>query len=321
MNRLSLTAGCAAVSAALVAGCSGNLSGPTTEEGNPVARGYVIDSAGGAVAGASVTLYKQAVARDSLTPPVPVVPLVTATTTRDGSYSLYALSAGVYTLEAVTPDSTGFAAATGIQIAGNRQLPVALDTLVVKTPGSIRGVVTRGGVMNPQTNTGLLDGFIQVGIVELGRYGMSNIDGVYEFGDVAEGIYTLVFHATGFFTAYLDSVQVYGAAAATTDTVTLARIPWTPPPKPFDLAVDFDSSARVVRLSWQSYATSDLIGFTGERRINPLVADTVFTTQEPWYVDTVSGFAPGTELYYVVRAVNERFMESANEGPVSVVIR
>jgi len=299
------------------------IAGPSFEGGNPVASGIVHDIAGKPVANASVVAHKilNRLAGDTLDI---VRTTITAKTwsKSDGSFTLYDLHAGRYYLEGVAPDSSGYARSSIVLVSGNDSTGSDLDTLVLRTPGSIHGVVTRSGISGTSSNALLRDGFIEVVVGEINRSVTTGPDGTYLFDDIAQGDYTLVFYADdGFFTTYRESITVISDRITVVDTVRLQRIPWLAPPKPLNLTLQYDTISSVATLNWRAPAIIDLLGFEIERIRAPMTSDTIFATTDSFFVDSLN-VSPqdSVHLLYVVRSVNQAFMRSANEGPVELVL-
>ncbi len=326
MKKSFLTCLYASLLAYILISCAEKAVGPATEEGNPVLAGTVVTPAAKAAENATIQVYRPPVIFDSAFYVPRVEPVAVTTTGEDGYFAFFELAPGLYVIECIDPGNNAYAISGTIKILtdsgrGDSAVPVVLDTITVTKPGAIQGTVTRDGVLGGQSNMGLDDGFIQVMLLEINREDLSRQDGSFELGRVPEGIYTLAFKADDFFTAYKDSVKVESGKTTTVDKVTLERIPWMPPPKPGNLTADYDTANALVYLKWSPAKAGDLLGYQVERRENPLVTGLVFTAMDTVYSDTVSSVSSGTTLYYVVRAINERFMASANEGPVEIKVK
>jgi hypothetical protein len=297
---------------------STELSGPATEEGNPVLAGVVLSESGKAASNAAVTVYRHACIVDSSAAPMPPARVAATRTDGSGRFAFHEIVEGEYALEAVSADSGVFGAATRVSVGTPTGV---LDTIVMRTPGAIRGVVTRGGRLGGGSNTMVGDGFIDVILAELHRSAVTDQQGRFELKNVPEGAYTLLCRADdGFLTAVLDSVRVFAGTITEADTVRLIKIPWLAPAKPFDLTAQYDRQAGAVTLRWNMLDTVDIIGYQVERRQDRLLDGIVFPSKERSYVDTLDEIVAGMRLYYVVRAVNGRLMTSANEGPVEVAV-
>ena len=303
---------------------SDKLSGPATEEGNPaVLAGTIVDPLSKPSSNAVVQVYRAPFISDSATFVPNVDPVAVTVTDDSGGFYFYELTSGIYIIESIDSSSSAYAISSAVTVMLTDSIvTVYLDTLFLKFPGTIRGKVTRGNVLGSQSNQVLDDGFIQVMLLEIDREDITRRDGSYELTNIPEGIYTLAFYATdGFLTAYRDSVRVGSGDTVYVETITLQRVPWLAPPKPKNLTADYDTANALVNLQWSPVNVGNLLGYQVERRVNPLIDGLVFTTADTVYTDTVTSIQSGTTLYYVVRAVNESFMVSANEGPVEVVVK
>jgi len=300
--------------------CTGNqMAGPTTEEGNPpVLTGMVVYTDKKPAGMTKVSLYRSRNEIDSVSPAGITEAETWITTDSNGEYKFNTLASGNYVLEFASIDGKQFAFRKNIQIREGSK--IVLDTVELEAPGVICGTVTRGGVIG-FNSLEREDGFIDVFINEINRHTVTNMDGEFEMTDVPAGIYTLIFYAAdGFYIYSKDSVTVKTADKTSLQKVQLVRIPWLPPPKPFDLVATYDRQTRQATLIWKFFANANIIGFHVERRVNQLLVDTIFTTTDLRYIDTLTDINSGTSVYYVVRSVNDRFVQSYNEGPVSVTV-
>jgi hypothetical protein len=306
--------------------CTGptQTAGPSTEEGNPaVMTGVVLDSSGAPVSGARIIVYSSmdapGVPESEAPPSIPVAGTVSA---GDGTFSFAELYEGIYILESYNEDGTAYAMKKHVVVTGDSTPRGDVDTLVLGAPGTIRGVVSRGGVRGIYSNVLLDNAFIQVRTKEIDRGYVTATDGAYELSGVPAGVYTLLFYASdGFFTAVRESVEVECNVVTEVDTVVLQRIPWASPPKPEGLSALYDTAAATVALTWEPVVVADLRGYEIERIDSLWQTDTLVTTTDTTYVDDISAIPSGARIYYVVRSVNAAFMRSANEGPVEIEVR
>ncbi len=298
--------------------CTTQVAGPATEETNPVVAGYIFTPGKLPAAHARIIIYKKSEGVDSTASYKLVQPEMVITADEKGYFEVAMLSSGQFVLEAQGSDKIGYAIVNNLEVESwNSQ--IRYDSIILSKPGTIRGVATRGGVKSHMSNNNLQDGFIDVFIKDINRQVTTDLQGKYEFTNIPPGNYTLVFHADdGFFTTIKDSVIVVDSSITQVETVLIKRIPWLPPPKPFDLKIAPAGKPGEIKLTWKAYNTLDLVGFEVERRINPLQTDTIFTVIEPLFFDDISDFQPGIVVYYVVRSISDSFMASANEGPVTI---
>lgn len=300
--------------------CSTRVAGPSTEETNPTVAGTIFTYGKHPASFARVIVYPKSDNKDSTASFQLLEPEVVTIADENGYFEIVNLGSGDFVLEAQGKENSGYAVVNNVEVISWNSA-IRYDSIFLSRPGSITGVATRGGVRSYQSNERLQDGFIDVFVKDINRHTTTDLHGRYEFNDIPPGTYTLVFHADdGFFTTFKDSVRVLDSAVTKVESVLIKRIPWLPPPKPFDLTVEQIGNLSEVKLTWKAYNTSDLVGFEVERRINPLQADTVFTVKEPFFFDDLSGLPAGIIVYYVVRSVSSSFMASANEGPVTINI-
>lgn len=298
--------------------CCTRVAGPATEETNPTVVGTIFTYAKQPAAFAKIIVYPKSDHKDSTASFQLLQPEAVTTADENGYFEIVKLGSGDFVLEAQGKENSGYAVVNKLEVISWNST-IRYDSIFLSRPGSISGVATRGGVRSYQSNEKLQDGFIDVFVKDINRHTTTDLQGKYEFNDIPPGIYTLVFHADdGFFTTFKDSVRVLDSAVTKVESVLLKRIPWLPPPKPFDLTVQQIGNLGEVKLTWKAYNTSDLVGFEVERRINPLQADTVFSVKEPFFFDDLSDLPAGIVVYYVVRSVSSSFMSSANEGPVTI---
>lgn len=296
------------------------LAGPSTEEGNPVILGKVFYNSKPS-ADAVIRAHRIPDITDSSSF-IPGQNLVAVTyTDKKGVFSFYELVPGTYSLEAYNPANQGYGLADAVILSSDSGDVYRVDSIALMQPGRLTGVVTRGGVLGIGSNVNLHNGFIQVKLLEIDREYTTGPDGKYELNNIPAGEYTLAFYASdGFFTQFHGPVQVTSGGSRDINPITLERIPWLAPPKPTGLSARYNSPAGTVTLSWHPVLIENLAGYKVERRSSPLSEGILFGTTDTTFEDTLSGYPQGTVFYYVVRAVNNSFMESSNDGPVKIII-
>lgn len=281
--------------------------------------GIVIDSNRKPSSFAKIFVYRNSSVIDTLSPSNIAREEASIISDSTGYFKFDQLAPGIYTLKCVSSDTTSFAFRNNIMI--KPESTITLDTITLTSPGIITGKVTRGGIVGSNSNPSRQDGFIDVYVNEINLHTVTNLSGNYVIPNVPAGTYSLVYYAAdGFYVSVKDSITVFPGDTVQIPQFELKRIPWLPPPKPIDLVVSYNKISKTAKLAWSSYANANIIGFQIERRIDPLLVDTIMTTKNNYFTDTLSGFSAGTTIYYVVRSVNDYFVESYNEGPVSIKI-
>ena len=297
------------------------LSGPSTEQPNPQIVAVVVDTLKHPVQNAIVTIYLTASNIDSLLQPSGALNVAMIRTDALGKCAFDSLSPGIYSLKATDSDSSRSVLKTDISISIiHPPRPEFSDTLVLAAPGSIHGVVTRGGVPGTVANQNLRDAFIQVKIGEIDRFTVTGPDGKYSFPGLPTGIYSIFYYASdGFYTAKKENIMVKPGQDTIIDTVLLKPVPRLRPPSGF--FADYDSAAGVVRLYWQKVNYADLRWYKVKRFDLGGLRDSVFTTVDTTAVDSLKSFAAGDTLDYVVLSVDNAFNESQNAGPAEVIVK
>ena len=302
------------------------VSGPSTEQGNPQIVAVVIDKSK-PVAGATVSACRLASYTDTLQAPSGATAAAAGYTDAKGRCTFDSLPAGTYSIEAIDPKTGRRACSSGIVInesdSGNRT-----DTLTLALPGTITGVVSRGGVPGvvASQNSNLRDAAIMVIIQEIEvAPRLTAQNGSYSFASLPPGTYTILYYATdGFFSAK-RSVTVIAGDTVPVDTVILRPVPRLLPPKRFKLSYDTNSAGNgaytIVRLSWEKLAFDSLRFYEVERIDLAGPFDAVFTTGDTVLTDTIRAIPVGTALNYVIRSVDRAFNRSANAGPLEVVVK
>lgn len=212
----------------LVSCGDGDVAGTTSETDIGII-GSIKDENGGAVAGATVIVYKK---EEGALP----VPVDTVTTDNQGGYFVEVTSSGVYSLGGShTNDSGTFKAALGevtvdSTVHAGDTLELGDDVLV--TIGGLSGVVKLSTAATPTVLVSVKGTPYSVLSDNLGNYSLSDIP--------VSNNYTLTFEQSGYKGKELDAVQVVGGVVTPiADTVTLLSIPVIY--EPTDGAVDVDS--------------------------------------------------------------------------------
>jgi hypothetical protein len=299
---------------------SGCISGPSTGQENPhqiVA--VVVDTQKHPVQNAIVTVFRAASNTDSTLQPSGAQEVAMTTTDALGKCAFDSLSPGIYSMKAA--DSSRSVLKTNIFISlFNPPQPEFSDTLVLAAPGSIQGVVTRGGVPGNVANQNLHDAFIQVKIGELDSFTITGPDGKYSFPGLPSGIYSIYYYASdGFYTAKRENITVNPGKDAMLDTVFLKPVPRLIPPSGFH--ADYDTAAGIVRLYWQKVNYADLRWYEVKRIDFGGTPDSVFRTVDTTMVDSLKSFAVGDTLDYVVRSVDNATNPSPYVGPAEIIVK
>jgi hypothetical protein len=305
--------------AALFSACT--TTGPSTEQGNPQIVAIVLDGANRPVQGAAVVVYAAADNADSTQQPSSAAKVAASTTDALGKCAFDSLAPGTYSITATDNDSAHSASATDIVISlTHPPQPEFSDTLVLAAPGSLNGVVTRGGVPGTINNANLRDGFIQVKIGEIDRFTVTGPSGSYSFANIPAGSYTLYYYATdGFYSARRERIIAHPGRDTLIDTVTLSPVPRLIPPTGFKAV--YDTVQGIVRLQWHKVNYPDLRWYEAERIDPSGPFDTVFTVTDTTFADSLKSIPAGTTLYYVVRSVDTAFNRSQNAGGVGIITR
>ncbi len=297
------------------------IAGPSTESGNPIVLGKVVSSDSKPVGYADIYIYRSPNATDGSIAVFGTNLIATTKADINGTFAIKdKLASGSYNIEA-QDSATNHSGLKSIIIPANYKENIDIDTIRVNNPGIIQGVVTRGGVLGSQTNSKLEDGFIYVKLLELDKDYVTQLDGTYRFVNIPSGTYTLAFQAAdGFLTAFHDSVDVKPGNTVTLDTLILERGSGLPA-RPLGFDANFDTTQGVVFLSWESVILDSLEGYIVERRNVKHLRGDLFFTKDTTYQDTVSDFASGTVLHYLVRTLNGLGLtESTSAGPISISI-
>jgi hypothetical protein len=296
------------------------ISGPSTEQGNPQIVAIVVDNVKRPVPQALVCAYRVPPNADSTNQPSEGILVAQSKTDSTGASFFENLVPGLYSIKAIDPDSTQSSLKTNISVSNSKPMqPDYHDTLILTTPGSVRGIVTRGGFSTGSTNRTLLDGFIQVKIGEIDRSTITGPDGAYSFLNLPTGLYTLYYYATdGFYCAKRENIVVRPAKDTLLDSVFLK--PRTlPSPKGFQAA--YDTASGLVRFSWQKVNYDGFWYYSLQRKcISSPVFDTLFTSFDTLFVDSLKGVPAETVLYFVIQSVDKALNESSKTGPIEIKV-
>jgi hypothetical protein len=300
---------------------SDKLAGPSTELGNPVFIGLVLKSSLIPAKNAIVTVYKIIYsANSSLSIDTISAEFASLYTDSSGMFSLREISAGEYLIMSCTTDSL-FSALKKVSIVSGVNSTIH-DTLILNSPGVLRGVVSRGGQSSNSGNTQIGNGDIRVVLTEINQSLITGPDGVFSFTNVPEGIYSLaIYPDNNFFSEICKSIKVSSGSITVVDTVKLNRIPWVKPPKPEMLQIEYDTLGASVKLHWNSVQIDNLLGYVVERRLEESILDPVETfTKDTVFLESLVTYPKGTRIYYSIRSITVQFEESYPEGPVNIVI-
>ena len=297
------------------------LSGPPTEQPNPQIVAVVVDTVKHPVQNAIVTIYLSASNTDSTLQPSGALKVAVTWTDALGKCTFDSLSPGIYSLKATDSDSIRSILKTDISISViHPPQPEFSDTLVLSAPGSIHGVVTRGGVPGIIVNQNLHDAFILVKIGEINQSAITGPDGKYSFPRLPTGNYSIYYYASdGFYTAKRENILVSTGKDTMIDTVLLKPVPRLIPPSGFH--TDYDTAAAIVRLYWHRVDYADLREYKVKRFALAGLRDSAFTTVDTTMVDSVKSFAAGDTLDYVVSSVDNAYDESQNAGPAEIIVK
>jgi hypothetical protein len=282
--------------------------------------GGVVHQGGLPRSGAAVHLYpipSGTGSPDSL--PHPLQAADSAHTDAAGRYRFSAVKPGNYTLTVsfalAGPGVAGDEAAVRIGVPVRAGME-RLDSLEPQTSGSVEGLASRDSLWVTAPFKG--DDGIWVGLVgspyyTLTGYGAPGTGGAFKLKGVPPGDYSLVVHAgpQGYFLPDTLAVKVVSGTATTLPALIKARYnPAAPPPKISSLAIK-SSSRNAVSLAWDAVARyAPLKGYRVLRLdedFRQIAASGVLTATT--YGDDISALASGTQLYYVVKVVNQAGVE------------
>jgi hypothetical protein len=299
------------------------IAGPSTQEGNPQIVAVVIDSLKQPVAGVTVSTYRVADNTDTSQPPVAAALVAQGITDSSGRCAFDSLTAGIYSIEANDWTTSQRALKAGITITGD-SAKERTDTLQLDRPGTIRGVVSRGGVLGGLTNqnANIKDGAIMVIVQEIEVPSkITPQNGTYSFTSLPPGQYTIFYYATNGFYSAKQSVTVAAGDTVFADTVILKPLPSLTPLPPKGFTADYDTAAALIRCSWQKVVFNDLRWYEVQRYDFNGPYDALSAVTDTFFVDSVATIPSGTKLTYVVRAVSSALNPSENAGPIEITIR
>lgn len=301
--------------------CTSKLAGPSTELENPVFIGLVLKSSLTPASNAIVTVYKIIHSTNSsLSIDTISVEFASLHTDSSGMFSLREISSGEYLIMSYTTDSL-FTALKKVSIVSIANSTIH-DTLILNSPGALRGVVSRGGQQGNSGNSKIGNGDIRVVLTEINQSLVTGPDGVFSFTNVPEGVYSLaIYPDNNFFSEIRKSIKVTSCSLKVIDTIKLNRIPWVKPPKPEMLQIEYDTLGASIKLHWNSVQIDNLLGYVVERRFEESILDPVETfTKDTVFLESLITYPKGTHIYYSIRSITVQFEKSYPEGPVDFVI-
>jgi uncharacterized protein (DUF2141 family) len=319
--RIRLFLLCTAVVIWSISSCTDSrIAGPSTEQGNPQIVATVVDANRQPIGGALVTVFMVAANSDSTEQPKAATSAGIQQTDHKGVCSFEKLLPGSYALSVADTSQNRAAFRSKIVVTGlNPAEPDFIDTLVVTAPGSIRGVVSRGGVLGNNINQNLRDGFIQVKLGEIDRSTVTGPDGRYAFANLPAGAYTIYYYATdGFYMSKRENIVVAPGNETIADTVILKNVPRLLPPQ--GLQTVYDTSAGIVHLYWRKVLFDSLRWYEVKRINLTLARDTIFICQDTVRHDTLNTLPKGTRLDYVVRSVDRAYNPSLYAGTAEITV-
>lgn len=206
---------CIGVIVACMVHCTPEVSGPSTEQGNPQIVAIVVDDAHHPVPGAAVTTYLNSTSNDPLALPASAIQVASRVTDRNGHCSFEQLPAGNYSITASDQYGTRRAIRLGVTLLDPPATTRSVDTLQLQKTGTVRGVVTRSTESPTQgSNQQLKNGAIMVIIQEIALSFTTPADGSYQFTNLPPGTYTIMYYATNGYHSAQDTVRVF------TDSIT-----------------------------------------------------------------------------------------------------
>jgi hypothetical protein len=303
--------------------CSKELSGPTTEQGNPQVSAFVSDSLYNPVADADVVLLRipesdstpQSQSQSQI-PPANAERIGIGKSSSDGTCAFVNLTDGRYRLEAIDNAGKRSVLSKLFNISHNVNV-LHKDTLILKTPGAIRGFVSRSGVIK---NDNLVNAFIQIRIRELDRYYITDQSGSYLFAGIPRGTYTLLFYAADeYFTQIVNNVVVRSSDTTTLNPVALLPYPKLVPPESFSCT--YDTISNVVMFSWKPVLYAKLRYYEVLRICDSVQYEKKWKTTNTQFLDTLLNLPESTRLSYVIHSVDSAYNMSENAGPVSIIVK
>jgi hypothetical protein len=301
----------AAACAALWLSCMSD--GPSTETGNPNLQGTLRDVQGNPAAG-TVKLFRVAVKAPSdtvdnsaLVAPVLVRSMAVGA---DGGFRFDSLPAASYAVEGADGAGKNFGLAPGLRVAAAKDTLQRMLTL--KPPARLSGMVTRGPNALPAGVAG--NGGIVARIGGVDRFAYSDTAGAFSLENVPEGVYRIAFAAPDghYEPKFLDSVKVASGATLQLPLVELDWSRFQAPPAVAGLALQTDSTAGTVRLTWRAVKLATPVRYEVSRRDSLDAAnDRTWTVTDTACADTLTALPAGRSLVYRVVAINAL----GNRGP------
>jgi hypothetical protein len=301
--------------------CSTELSGPTTEQGNPQVFAFVADSLYNPVADADVVLLRlpesdSTTQSQSQIPPVNAERIGISKSRSDGTCVFVNLIGGCYRLEAIDKAANRSVLSKVFNVSSNVNVEHK-DTLILKTPGAIRGSVCRYGTI---TNNNLVNAFIQIRIRELDRCFITDQSGSYLFTGIPRGTYTLLFYAADeYFTQIVNDVVVRSSDTTTINPVALLQYPKLVSPEAFTYT--YDTISNVVLFTWKNVQYSKFRYYEVLRICDSIQYEKKWKTTNTQIADTLRNLPESIRLSYVIHSVDSAFNVSENAGPVSIVVK
>lgn len=301
--------------------CSKELAGPTTEQGNPQVFAFVADSLYNPVADADVVLLRIPVSdtiaegqSQSQIPPVNAERIGISKSRSDGTCVFVNLINGRYRLEAIDNEGKRSVLSKVFSVSLNVNSQHT-DTLILKTPGALRGYVSRSGVIK---NDNLVNAFIQIRIRELDRYFITDQSGSYLFTGIPRGTYTLLFYAADdYFTQIVNRVVVRSSDTTTVNPVVLLPYPKLVPPESFNYT--YDTISDIVTLTWKQVQYEKLRYYEVLRICDSIQYEKKLKTTDTRLTDTLRNLPESIRVSYVIHSVDSAYNISENAGPVSIV--
>lgn len=297
-----------------------SLAGPSTELENPTFIGLVLYKTLSPATNANISVYKIVEVSNENSKDTFGIEIISSKTDLQGEFSINKLSTGKYLIKSNTSDSS-LSALISIEIKEITKSTLR-DTLILDSPGSLRGVVTRDSQQHFSSNKLIRDGDIRVVLTELNQSVITGPDGQFVFSKIPDGVYSLaIYPGESFFSEIRKSIVVTSGNVTTIDTVHLTRIPWVKPPKPQGLTITYDTNSAFAALKWNKVNIDNLLGYVIEKRLGESILNpTEIFTKDTVYKESVISYPVGTQIYYSIRSITVQFEESYSEGPVNITV-
>lgn len=174
----------------------------------------------------------------------------TTLTSDSGIYYIDSVDSGTYVVQAADNDSNAVLIDSVVVTHLDSLVDLGTDTL--EPVGAIKAVVKLSEGGDPR----------KVFILAFGtdRYALPDANGVFTFGNLAEGTYKLRLISSLDDYAVLDTAGVLVISDSTTDLDTL-ELPFTGIPTPKGLSASYDTLTGVVTLAWNALAYDSLDGY------------------------------------------------------------